>query len=321
MKLVYKRTVGRRFRKVETWYGQQTDSSQFDHPWKTTVTHEGGGWAVQVKPGFVNGVAPVWQRAKKDKEGNIETPAVTLLDNPLIPISESALGEGTELSKTDEKFFERMGVNLRESVSFDAANLSISIDQTQRAGAGTRTLKKAQVYLAQARPTYKLDTLIIGNLVTGDLYETNVALDLSTIGVLGMDPLIRAGVMPTKTLAAGSMAGLSAGQPVATEDDGVDYLLIATVYFISPEDGGDDQPGPGWQTYVKHNLFWNLFYNWKNDRPYTVPRLQLDPFLAFFVGRFTAAPAAALGALESITQSILTTAMNSKKNLGKFWSA
>jgi hypothetical protein len=285
----------------------------------------GTGWEIKVRPGFVNGDAPIYKRQKSDDEGNITEEEISLLDEPFIPIPEGAFS----LVPTEMAFFKAKGVSWKSPLSLEGD--TVTMDVTDRAEEkNERSLSQVQVYIAQARPTYKLTADVIGNVVTGQLVDYNVMIDTQAMDILGRRPLIRVGTMPDKNLNIGTNqpgGGFAAAREVAP-DDGIDYLLIATIYFLGPQGEGSSQveavsvepPGGSHEVYVKHNVFWNLNYAEKNDRPFNLAPWQLDPTLAFLVGRYTVAPAALLGAAAAFAEEQFAAAFNTP-NEGKFWTA
>jgi hypothetical protein len=300
---VYKRTIGRREKKCETYYAGDGAGGGFEHPWFTTVGGDDGGYSVTVKPGFVNGIDPVYMRAKVDDDGNTTEEAVSLLDSPSIPIPAGAI----EDVPNPNAFFRRLGAAPPPAIEVSAGG-GVSIDATQREGEGDKSLRKVDVFLAQTRPTYKIQTNIIGNILMGQLVDWAVVFDTQAMDALGTRPIIRVGKMPEQ-----GRPTLTIGIDLDTSDAGIDYLLIATIYFLAGEEGTE--------MYVQHNVFWNLFYGSRQQRPIEVPGLQLDPALAVLVGRFTPAAGALFAVQDALFQQVWTTALNSNRNEGRFWTA
>jgi len=320
----------------------QSDSGLYKHPWfnsprwnpekeksdalKAATRAAGeevkpGVWEAMVRPGFVNGEDPT----VKQEDGTL----VGLVDAPPIQLNAFVSPMGFP------KFFESLGVQKETSKvsitgndgsgNFDS--IKIRIDETPREStAERRYLQSCEVFLSVARPTYSMATQVEGNLITGHLVDYTVTFDTSAMERSGTRArILAAAAMPEtyKPTLQDRLAGVYG-------DDGEDRIRVATIFFLSPAgwtpkmgDKGPLAPPPPngfWTPFVRHNLFWNLCHSAKNLPPVNTKQAATDSFLSFFVGRYTVAPQATLGAMEAEGQRILAAALNNTSNEGKFWS-
>jgi hypothetical protein len=108
-------------------------------------------------------------------------------------------------------------------------------------------------------------------------------------------------------------------------DDGMDHILIATVYFlapaIKPTAKFDELNGtvPYCTSFVKHYTFWNLGHIAKNTMPLNLPPFGIDPATAFFVGRYTSFTATN-AALEAEQSKIINDLFNATDKSGFFFT-
>ncbi len=151
--------------------------------------------------------------------------------------------------------------------------------------------------------------------------------DLSALTALGL----RARINVAKDLPKDPTPDLFDLMSGTVQDDGLDHLPMATLYFVSPRkgegagaEGGSEaepsEPTATWQLYVKHEVFWNMGYGARNLPPFNLPGFGVDPFLAAFVGRYTFAPMATVGATNALLSRGLMALFNSQSNRGRFWT-
>jgi hypothetical protein len=197
-----------------------------------------------------------------------------------------------------------------------------------------RLLYKMDVWIEQARSTFNVDISIPGNVVTGQLVDYSVGIDSTTLA-LGNRPRLTFGpIIPTKTI------DTSTGTPVQLNPAyidsngnalGIDFLQIGTVYWVSPDqtvpdtkvkdpNDTDDNGTATWMPYYRHDVFYNLSYYKKNVIPFNLQQPTLDPFLAFFVGQYTFAPAATQGILNADEQAAVDSISNQVDQSGMFWT-
>lgn len=288
------------------------------HPWSTQVEYDAASasWVAYVKPGFVNGLDPrlpdVESKAKKATGQDV---VVSLCDE-----EPTGLYGWSDVERPS-KFFQEMGVvSAREALKIDTNTGTVQMQISSTAsGLPPRILKQCQIYIQQPRITYKVVASAPANLVTGDIADYNVTYDTTTLDLYGTRARLMTGSVPGKV--APSLADRLSG---AYGDDGMDYLLVADVFAVSPIDAD----GPAlqnvnsqWEIHVQHKLFWNVNHAMRNLPPVNLPRSMVDPFLAFFVGRYSFAPVATFGALQSEMQRITAAVFNSTAGEGRFWTA
>jgi len=268
-------------------------------------------WTANISPGFVNGVDPLY---KPTNQG--------LCDNPDIPIYEVQA-----VSKIPPFFVQLGAVPTNESTlnTSGAAlgNLSLTTDRPIVAsgccpGTAGKLLMSCQIWVMQARATFSVAVDIPANLVTGDLVDYTVTYNTKSVDTFGSRVRLMTGAfMPDKKTA--TLEERVAG---AYGDDGTDSFLIATVYFLSLNQ--DDEHfsanlDDSWMPFVKHNCFWNLGYQVPNIVPFNLQQNKLDPFLAWFIGRYTFA-AGVYGAAQSAEQAIIDAVSNDNANAGSFYT-
>lgn len=319
----------------------QSDSGLYQHPWFTSLRWNPKGqksdalkaatkaagdpitpgvWEAFVRPGFVNGEDPT---AKvKQEDGTLAD--IGLVDAPPIPLNQFAA------LLSFPKFFEALGVKKEKSnISINLTTGNVTVDETQRedSSAERRYLQSCDLFLSVARPTYAMTTQVEGNLVTGHLVDYTVSFDTSAMQRSGTRARLHSAAampQPYRPTLLDRLMGVHG-------DDGEDRILVATIFFLSPAgwapktgDNGNPLPLPPpngfWIPFVQHHLFWNLCHASKNLPPVNTKQSATDPFLSFFVGRYTIAPQATLGAMEAEGQRLLAGVLNSTSNEGKFWS-
>lgn len=332
------------------------------HAWQTSLSWRAkkgkieAGWVCNTRPGYVNCLDPRVPAAEAEmlssgKEGFVKPQykgngallagtEIGLLDAPAIPIhSWRDISSPITDPNTGEQSFEPIppfffteGVNPEQSGltnlnadNFD--NFKINIDAIIQNQA--RLLFKADLFLVQPRPSYSIQVSIPGNFVTGQIVDYSVNYNTTTLSALGSRARLQSmDLMPTPHAATfDEQAGGGFG------DDGVDYLKIAKLFWLSPPTNGtgdgtdpkdpldvDNDGNPTWTPYVQHLVFYNLSYQSKNPTPLNIQQVGLDPFLSFFLGQYSFAPAASYGLTESVQQQVFQAILNSSDNSGQFWS-
>lgn len=310
---VYIRTTGNGRRAV---YYLDEISRKWRHPWFVTGFYEDGSWKIQIKPGFVNGEAAMAGSDEVDEDGRNKV--LPLTDYPKIPLRKDIF----EQPQKAPEYFKRLGVKdpPKPEVNAGGPVLSITLAAEEEESPTDRMLLQCVMFLSQARATQKMVADIPGNLLTANLVEYTVTWDTSSLNALGRRARINV-AKQIPTAPAPDFMDLLSG---TIQDDSIDHLQMATLYFLSPPGLTDANPseGPGasWQLYVKHDVFWNMDYSNKNKPPINIPGFALDAATAFFVGRYTFAPAATLGATNALLSRALAAAFNGASNRGRFWT-
>ena len=307
------------------------DSGMWHHPWFTSPIWNpkgAGRWECTVEPGFVEGVDPrvpgaeaeEAARLEEQKKGSGKNVIIGLCDRPQVPFYEYK-----GVTSAIPRFFQVLGVKEHKdkvTINVAAEKITWDITNAQDTGPKERWLQQVQVYISKARATYSMDATVQGNLVMGQIVDYTVKYDTALLEQAGSRArLLTAGKMPATYVP--SLADRIAG---VYGDDGEDRHLVSTVYFLSPadykppEEGKMLPPDETWTPYVQHALFWNLCCVALNLPPVNVKQSPKDPFLAWYVGRYTVAPMATEGAMEAEMQRLLVAAMNESSNQGHFWT-
>jgi hypothetical protein len=306
---------------------------KWPHPWKVSPFYAGDekGWMCSLRPGFVNGESPLVTVPKERAEENPEwvvvgddtgkTVDVAMWDDVAFPMQELRRRTGTI-----PQFFAELGVKDIDKANAKAASVSaaggvkINISALDEAidKPGERILWWTEVFLSKARATLKLDVDIEGNVITGNLVEYTAQFDTRRLQETGSRARIRVGTLPRKSRDQSALERMQGN----VGDVGEDYLLVATIYLLSPplEEGGvPGDPDGTWQSFVAHEQFWNLCHESKNELPKNLQQSGLDPFLVFFVGRYVT-PGAFVGVQDATMDSVLTALRNNHNNEGYYWS-
>lgn len=272
------------------------------HPWFTKVEYDKKSkqFICKIDAGFVNGLAPTYRE-------------MSLLENPVIELNRFGTAERIPA------FFRQMGItNEDQSMKLNLKTGTLLLGSDTNTKPNTQKLLKTDLYMSTARATYQLNSSVIGNLVMGQIVDYNVGYSTTNLDIYGHQTRIYTDYeMPAKPTVIDIINGNITG------DDGEDRLLIATVYLLSPEDEESETdltPNEKWSIYVQHNIFWNLAYFTKNDPPENWKQTEKDGFLAWYVGRYTVAPMATLGAMEAEVQRAYAVVANMANNEGKYWT-
>lgn len=297
------------------------DPGELGHPWFVSPMPTDEGWSVKIAPGFVGGIDPRCPEAeRRHKKDTGEEREIGLCDEPEIRL----------LAWADVPspfpFFLNLGAKAAPKENFSISGEFVRVDMTQDMVAGektpNRTLKQCEIYLTQARATYRLDVTSPGNILLGNVVDYALTFDSSALANFGARARISASAEFPKSVKP-TFAERLAG---AFQDDGMDHLPVATVFALSPEQDEQESgkksgnPSSSWSLFVQHKLFWNVNYLPRNDPPRNLRQSTIDPFLAFFVGRYTFAPMATQAALEAESQRAFLALLNNTSNEGKFWT-
>ncbi len=331
----------------------KTPSALTGHAWETGVLFKDGAWHFSVAPGFVNGIDPRVPRAEEAGRatakngteqainprysrsgGLIEGAEIGLLEQPVIKIEDRDVrdprapyvsGEGGMKYEQIPAFFYAMGLRKELKIDVNVNNFDsfrLNIDDVSNAEGGP-SIVKCDIWLAMARAASKLSVDLPGNLVTGQLVDYSVGYDTTRLAAAGSRARLLFGPLLPEETPPPTFEERKAG---SFGDIGEDRILVSTIYWLSPATGGasftEEEDGiPKWTPFIKHNLFYNLCYKQKNLVPQNVTNPGLDPFLAWFVGRYTFVPAATMGAIAAEQDRVLTALWNDTDGRGDFWTA
>lgn len=252
-----------------------TDDSTFRHPWELSCrwcTDDslalGGEWVATVQPGFVNGRDVTIEVASARRTDGSAPPRqhVALTDeeppelalgsyrDPTAPSGFGATEDGELITMPGEgypRFFEQLGVK----PAWNGGKLGA--DEPESDPNRTRQIRASDVVLITPRIGTRQQVEV------RDPFTEAQSVEISTVylnGRLASAPTRNYLVsLPRWTPTAGPSAlDKLMGTAVETEQD---ELLIATVYFVSPEDAPDDaEVDATWTPYPAYSVFWNL--NW-----------------------------------------------------------
>lgn len=203
------------------------------HDWETSVSLREGAWVATVRPGFVNGRAPVVLSSGA---------LVSLLDGPELPVVGLAAMPHGEIPQwfRDRWTFEAPP-KLRPT---EEGGLQRIIDPAEIAAAaeagGYRRLWSTGVWLRVARPRLILEAM-------GSRLLLNVAPEVAA------DPRVYVGRGPeSEAVSEGTVLD-------GFRDDGWEFVRLATIYLLSPPGTTETaEPDETWAPYVEHHEFYSL---------------------------------------------------------------
>lgn len=246
-------------------------TAEFAHPWKTAVAWnaERARFEAIIKPGLVNGRPPTIQATIND-----EVRAVPLTDaQPLALTSFRSLGTGVVAiggnAEAVPPFFRARGVGEAAVITEDDLDLGI-VDRVEglvSENEEKRQLRACDLVLHHQRPKTVVDWVIgLGVDGTGAQFTVGIA------GSMGAGAYIRT-TARFEPVTAPTLQGRLDG---SFEDDGIDSVLLATVYLLSlPGAGPEAEIDETWTPFVQHALFWNALYLTTAPQ-LPVPRQQLQ---------------------------------------------
>lgn len=272
------------------------------HPWHVAPVWNALSerWVATVKPGLVNGRAPIWRTTVKAQAetsgrdfgtnpltgrpyfsdpifshgGTEDTEETVTIDVPLylgpsIALTWRAVGFDGDPSIGVPDFFLRRGA-APAALSFDAATREVDIDLLTAPSApeGLRLLRVCDVWLHQPRAALTSTATIAPGLADG---LSNVTIQLGERSPLAGDTLrVMAGDFDPLLGARGDALANDFEEPAWDE------ILIARVWLLSQPGAApyESQPDGSWTPFVQHRLFWNLRY----DNPVFAPQVTNPDF-------------------------------------------
>jgi hypothetical protein len=317
-----------------------------EHPWKMRVWHEDGQWVCSVRPGFVNGLPVLIDKEMltgwgtgagtgTGREGGMETRYARIrsvadgqVENwgrqeDVIALPESVWRAVDGVGEVIPDFFAAMGVKGEKGEkggkevmdSFIAGGEGVRVDATKFDKAtggeieGAPKLLATEVYLRHARATTSVSVDIPANIVTGQLVEYSVGLNVDNVMKNGYRASLLVGQVPA---ASNPLEVLLLG---GGGDDGWDYVHIGKIYLM-----GDGGTGPENQPFVAYETFWNLCYAAKIALPQNSYDEGLDPALAFFIGRVTVVGGGMVGATRALEDQLQSAVAAATDNGGRWWT-
>jgi hypothetical protein len=322
------------------------------HPWQITPLWDGTRqlWTSTMKAGFVNGECPVviqtvaqapnnWQQfGINPLDGqpffsawvfNKNTPAIPpattvwipLYANPLIDLSWRNIGYDDATAQNPvPQFFLNLGVTKATPIDPDNPDQSAA-NLFNPPPAGNRLLRGCDLILHQPHVALTSQITLEPGIVTG---ESNVS---QTLGLTQ--------ISPGDTLKVYAQGGaydpqdaIAAGIDPSTGDytePPWDEILIGTAYLLSPPNTAPySAPDQTWQPFVRHSLFWNLFWAQPEFQP--TPTEATDAFGQ--LAQLTSVLGAGAGAVDvNYLTSSLNDAYQAATNIlvaqsmaGSFWT-
>ena len=285
------------------------------HPWfvRPAWSARAQRWIATVKPGFVNGRAPIWRTTVKEQAAAQvanginpltgkpffsdpvfaqpkTTPAtertidIPLTLSPAIPLVFRALGFDGASDEAVPAYFVRLGAAQHPQLNLDAIAGGDLSSLTPDVPQNLRLLRAADVWVHQPRFALTSDITFPAGLVTGAGIATQ------TLGLRSAVPGDKLRVM------TGKLTPPPGIDPTRFDFEDVpwDELLIATVFLLSPpHTPSGSAPDASWLPFVRHGLFWNLNYV-----PATPAFSPADPTIPFL-------PPLAAGAAQLVTNYLI----------------
>ena len=283
--------------------------SDWDHPWtlkpRWVEGDDGQGkWTVTITPGFVNGADSVI--------GKSDEP---LTADPVPTLEVIGFRDATGMNGHYPALFKKLGA--RKPMEPEAV-FSGSLEQNTQIEVpffpeqyGTRRLMAADFLLHIDHEGVHTDTTF-ADPTTGNLVIHSAAFTAA----INRYPY-RVNTVPEYT--APQYPTMLERMLGSLDEPNYDELLLATLWLLSPPDEPDDTPpGPTWQPYTQHFVFWNLCYANVNKFNFTNPQpITIHTGLAF-------------GLLDSIGNSMLApindayidimNGLNETSMRGYFWT-
>lgn len=294
----------------------------FRHPWEVKAAFIEDRWNIKIHPGFVNGVAP---RIPQTREAIEENGELDLLADEYFPVFEFLARTGAPDARI-HRFFQAMGVEN----SFEKAQAGMSISGASgveinldaiKPTEGARSLISCDVWVAVARAALRADqTVVDGGATSGRMVDITARYDMTTINRHGTVPRIQTGrKFPDPRIPADPIDLLRGD---IDGDEGEDRIHVATVYWMSPPDGGSNEGAPpaSWQPFVEHKIFWNLCHATRNPEP-DVIKLG-DPIATFTPlagGTLSLLTNQALSGFNDLVEKVRNS-LSQLGNQGAFWS-
>ena len=284
-------------------------STVWNHPWKlhprwVEDDNGDGHWSVTITPGFVNGADAVIGKSGKP-----------LTADPTPTLEISSFRDATGMNSHYPALFKKLGA--RKPLEPDPA-LSGTLKENAQVEVtlfpdqyGTRRLMAADFLLHIDHMGVRTDTFFAdpttGNLVIhSPAFTPSVSRYPNRIQAVPEYTAVQYPTMLDRMM--GTM-----------DEPNFDQLLLGTLWLLSPPDEPNDtEPGPTWQPYTQHFVFWNLGYANVNEFNYTNPQpITIHTGLAF-------------GLLDSIGNSMLApindayadvmNGLNETSMRGYFWT-
>ena len=313
---------------------------QWEHPWQTTLHWLGDlqQWVATVRPGFVNGAAPVVRtraatalslaqrgtffnglitarsgaadiaRAAELARESTAGPAssangdvdVKLYNNPpvTLPLRRLGFDSGGGEGSAVPSFFKNLGV--QDAPRVDSTNPEAVAAALLRGENGRQT--GSRLLCAADIVVHQPRMALTSSITLAPGLVTGISNVTQTLSLRSAAPGDRLKVFASARWNPTGTAGID---PLAGdyEEPTWDERLVATVYLVSPPGAAwQSEPDGKWVPYVRHSLFWNLTY---------LPKTTLQvPQLDNAVGQLITLGNALAGGVASLAVATLSAALN-----------
>lgn len=283
------------------------DATAWRHPWTTEArwNPEDERWEARVSvPGFVNGLEPT--------VATPNDPAVSLLEYPWLPMPFRTVGgDGDGIPA----YFSALGAKAPATGGAAANDVGgVTITESLEDEVPRRTLAAGDLFLAQARPTYRSTVTVVDPTgASGLVVDYGVTYDTSTLDSVGSRCRLRVASQFPEVRKPTWMDRFMG----TWQDEGEDRLQVSTLFLLSPENA-EGEPDATWTPYVQHHLFWNLRYGAKNQ----IPKAPIQPIritTGLLGGLGDAIGNQILAPINELTQK-LDNALSMTTPEGRFWT-
>lgn len=315
------------------------------HPWNTVARWREGAWHLNINPGFVNGdpvfVVGTVGTKKTVVENQVNRPITVTVGGITRTVTETVT-ERTEVYNENDleltevpwwkvagtrsvvddvpAFFVPIGVVSQPQLgSVTTANFDrINLGELAAKASGSRLLRSVDVVAIIYRPQFR-STFEVSDAsgTTGGLLQYAPAYDFSSVIANGPQARLvqEAPYVPQKTP---DILLRALGVEPDTDQD---KILLATVYFLSPEGSEATEIDEQWTPFVKHHVFWNLMHATKNVIPELPSQIPTRP--PFFTGLAGGYGDMLINQFNSLKDTIEREVLNfyrQDESGGAFWS-
>lgn len=294
------------------------DTRFFPHPWFTQLRWdtEGEQFKATTRPGFIRGHdvqvntlgrllsdyrMRVLEATEEGPPNPLDKVREVLSDDPWFEVKTDTwrivagpshvVLEGDEPAAVPEIFFTRHGVARPAELQVDVEAQRVVIDQSESQSSASkgnnRSLARCYIVLAMPRPRVEVvevddPTLPAGSVLSAQVRYMNPKTDPPTLSV-------RRDLPPELAMSgAGTVERQSIEQLLTSSDKPFDYLLVATLWAVSPPKDTTDKVAQSWRIHVQHSLWWNLDYTVDAEVNQVEPTRFVNPAAALFGGGFAA---------------------------------
>lgn len=289
---------------------------QWRHPWNVVAQWRDKAWHLNIKPGFVNGDPVIMVGSAPEPKDNEDKPKdLELTEVPWWKVA------GTRSVIEDvPAFFVAKGVVSQAQAAgavttenFDRINLAELAKQAD----GEKVLRSvdivAVIYRPQLRSTFEVSD---ASGTTGGLLQYAPAYDFTSVNENGPQARLvqEAPYVPQKTP---DILLRALGVEPDTDQD---KILLATVYFLSP-DKDSKELDENWTPFVKHHVFWNLMHATKNIIPELSSQVpSRAPFVTGLAGGYGDMLINQFSALKDTIEREVLNFYREDESGGAFWS-